>query len=250
MSASAPVAAALDVSPTTTVSATLSPAPASATVALQGPLGAAIAGDTAYDAATGELVFTPSEPLAWSTAYTVTVSSSEGDISGATWTFSTAAEPVVADVRTIFGDGTPQHPWWADSDAVQVATRFTVDTAGNATGVRFYKGEANTGQHTGYLWNAAGERIAEVEFVDETADGWQTAQFAAPVPLLADTEYRVGLYSTTGRYAVDLGTLAFETRVGPFTIPGHGSAFTYGRGYPAELTIHNYWVDITFDGAG
>jgi len=241
------VAGAIEVPPTATVSTRLSPAPPEAAVALTGPDGA-VDGENAYNAATGALVFTPARPLEWSTSYVATVTSPSGTLANATWTFTTAAEPVVVDIETMFGDAVPQHPSWEDPREVQVATRFTVDTAGEATGVRFYKGSGNTGQHTGYLWNAAGERVAEVEFSGESLDGWQTAHFAAPILIEAGVEYRVGLYSTTGRYAVDLGALAEQTHVGPFTIPAQGSAYVYGREYPAELSAHNYWVDITFDG--
>lgn len=166
------------------------------------------------------------------------------------WKFTTAAAPAVADAQTIFGNATPQHPWWEDPAQVQVGTRFTVSSPGYAYGVRFYKGSANTGQHTGFLWNSAGQKIGEVQFTAETADGWQTANFASPIALEAGVEYRVGLYSTTGRYAVDLGTLAQETRVGPFTIPANGGAYIYGLDYPRELSPHNYWVDITYDDVG
>ncbi|WP_209305577.1 DUF4082 domain-containing protein [Microbacterium sp. dk485] len=239
-----------DVAPTTTVSAALQPAPAAAELALRGPGDSPVAGESAYDAATGALVFTPAEPLEWSRSYTATVTAPGRAVDGGTWSFTTVREPGEVQVHSLLGQATPQHPWWDDTNEAQVATRFLVAAPGEVTGVRFYKGAANTGVHTGYLWDPAGNRIAEVAFADETAEGWQTALFASPVPLEAGVEYRVGLHSTTGRYAIDFDGFGAQTTTGPFTVPANGSAFTYGRSYPVQLSTHNYWVDVLFESSG
>jgi len=217
----------------------------SAVLAVSGPDGA-IAGSTSYDSASRTVTFTPAAPLAWSTQYSASVTIPGMDVTGGAWTFTTAAEPEVLGVSTIFGDALPQNGAWDDPDGVQVATRFSVDVAGTASGVRFYEGAANTGAHTGYLWDASGTKLAEVVFTGETTEGWQKADFATPVALQAGVEYRVGLHSTTGRYAVDLGTLSDGLVAGHFTVPEQGSAFTYSTGFPASLSRNNYWVDVLF----
>jgi len=218
---------------------------ADATLAVSGPSGP-VAGSTLYDAQTRTATFTPAEPLGWSTRYEVVVTATSVTLANAAWGFTTAAEPQTLDATTIFGAAIPQNDAWDDPNGVQVATRFRVDAPGAATGIRFYKGSANTGVHTGYLWTADGQRLVEIAFVNETADGWQDVQFLEPVPLLPGVEYRVGLHSTTGRYAVDLDALAEETTVGPFTVPADGSAYAYSREFPGHLSRHNYWVDVTF----
>ncbi|WP_235201488.1 DUF4082 domain-containing protein [Microbacterium sp. CH12i] len=235
-----------DVAPTTLVTVALETDVPSATLSLLAAT-VNVPGISAYDPATRTVTFTPAEPLAWSTTYTATlVSDGTATITDPTWSFTTVAAPPVVDVTTIFGDATPQNAWWDDPDGVQVATRFTVDVAGSVTGIRFYKGAANTGQHTGYLWSADGTKLADVEFTDETADAWQTATFTTPISLQPGVEYRVGLYSTTGRYAVDLGTLAAETTSGHFTIPASGSSWVYSREFPGNPSTNNYWVDVIF----
>jgi len=249
LSARAPTAGQTRVAPTTTVTATFAADAPSASLALAAAAGE-VAGTSTYDQATRTVTFTAQEPLAWSTVYTATVHAASAPVTDGTWSFTTSAEPTVIDVTTIFGDGTPANPWWDDPDGVQVATRFSVDTAGEATGIRFYKGTANTGAHTGYLWDAEGGRVAEVEFADETGDGWQIAEFATPVTLEPGVEYRAGLYSTTGRYAVDLYALTTPKTVGHFTIPFSGSAHIYSREFPTNLSTHNYWVDVTFVPSG
>ncbi|WP_404435877.1 DUF4082 domain-containing protein [Microbacterium aerolatum] len=241
-----PASAAIEAAPTTTVTATLSvDAPAAVLALVTGTAG--VAGASVYDPQTRTVTFTPEEPFAWSTAYTATLTAGDAQIADGTWSFTTAEAPPIVDVTNIFGDATPQNSAWNDPDGVQVATRFSVDVAGSATGIRFYKGAANTGDHTGYLWDAEGVKLAEVQFADETADGWQTAALSTPLDLLPGVEYRVGLYGTTGRYAVDLQTLAAETVVGHFTIPASGSSWIYSREFPSNLSTNNYWVDVLFD---
>lgn len=249
VTASTPEPGATEVSPTATITAALSSSVADAVVVVTGPGGQA-SGTTAIDEPTRTVIFTPDEPLAWGARYDVSIATPGSLVAGGAWSFSTATEPVTSSATTIFRNLSPQHPFWNDPDSVQVATRFSVDAAGDATGIRFYKGSANTGDHTGYLWGPAGTLLTEVTFRDETAEGWQTAEFADPIPLTPGTEYRVGLHSTTGRYAVDLGTLAEPTVVGPFAIPEQGSAYTYSTGYPDALSGHNYWVDVTFVPSG
>jgi len=55
-----------------------------------------------------------------------------------------------------------------DSLAVELGMKFRADVAGTVTGVRFYKGSANTGIHTGHLWSGAGALLATVTFSGAT----------------------------------------------------------------------------------
>ena len=74
---------------------------------------------------------------------------------------------------------------------------------GRITGMRFYKGFGNTGTHIGLLWSSDKRKLAEVTFSNETASGWQTATFPAPVPIVARAIYVVAYLAPNGRYAVD-----------------------------------------------
>ena len=49
--------------------------------------------------------------------------------------------------------------------------KFTSDTTGLVTGVRFYKASANTGTHTGSLWSATGTLLATATFSSESRLG-------------------------------------------------------------------------------
>ena len=103
---------------------------------------------------------------------------------------------------------TPAVPSALDPAAVELGLKFTSDVTGFITGVRFYKGPANTGTHTGSLWTAAGERMASATFVEESATGWQQVLFPAPVAITANTVYVVSYHTTSGGYAADGGYLS------------------------------------------
>ena len=101
-------------------------------------------------------------------------------------------------------------PWCPDADddenqPVELGVKFRSDVDGFITGVRFYKGAANTGTHIGNLWTSTGTLLATATFTSETS-GWQQVSFGAPVAITANTTYvasyhtNVGHYSATGAY--------------------------------------------------
>ncbi len=81
---------------------------------------------------------------------------------------------------------------------VELGVKFTADTDGHVSGVRFYKSAANTGPHTGSLWGSDGTLLATATFTGETASGWQTVTFSPAVAVTAGTTY-VASYHTHHR---------------------------------------------------
>ena len=116
--------------------------------------------------------------------------------------------------------------------------------------MRFYKGAGNTGTHVGSLWNAAGERLAQVTFTDETATGWQTASFAAPVALEPGQSYVVSYLAPNGNYAYTAAFFAEPWINGVLTAPGpNNGRYQYGAGgsMPSNSwNATNYFVDVVF----
>ncbi len=166
---------------------------------------------------------------------------------GSPWSFTTTAAPVTVTAQSIFAaNAVPANVNWNDPATVQVGTRFSTSVAGTVTTIRFYKGPTNTGTHTGYLWSATGTLLATVSFPVETASGWQQATLNAPLALTPGIEYRVGLLSTTGMYAVDLNALATATTSGSLSTPADGGAYIYGSGFISNTSPHNFWVDVGF----
>ena len=84
-----------------------------------------------------------------------------------------------------------------------VGVRFRADTNGTITGVRFYKGAANTGTHVGNLWTNTGTLLATATFSGETASGWQQVTFSSPVAVTANTTYVASYHTNTGQYGAD-----------------------------------------------
>ncbi|GAA2709523.1 DUF4082 domain-containing protein [Actinoplanes palleronii] len=142
-----------------------------------------------------------------------------------------------------------------DPSAIEVGVKFRSDVAGSITGVRFYKGAGNTGTHIGHLWTAAGANLGTVTFTGETATGWQSATFATPIAITANTTYVASYYAPVGRYAGDDGTFA---AAGVDNAPLHAlrdgedganGVYRYGTGggFPSNTyQSANYWVDVTF----
>ena len=188
--------------------------------------------------------------LANGTAYTFRVSATNAIGTGAASAASAAATPGY----TLFQFTTPGTPDSGDAGAVELGVKFRTDRAGQAAGIRFYKAAANTGTHTGTLWSATGTALATATFTGESATGWQTARFATPVTLAANTTYVASYYAPGGHYAVTGQGLAAAVDNGPLhslagTTTDNG-VYAYGTSkFPnASYNDANYWVDVLMEG--
>jgi hypothetical protein len=152
---------------------------------------------------------------------------------------------------------TPTTPTTSDSGSVNLGVKFTTDTAGTISGIRFYKGSGNTGTHIGALWNSSGQLLASATFTNETASGWQQVSFTTPVNVTANTVYVASYLAPVGHYAADAGyfaTTGFDNaplhalRDG---VSGGDGVYQYssGNAFPsATFQSTNYWVDVVFNG--
>ena len=134
--------------------------------------------------------------------------------------------------------------------SVELGTAFSVSTPGAVTGVRFYKGAANTGAHVGSLWSADGTKLAEVTFAAETASGWQTAFFASPVMLTVGQRYVVSYHAPNGRYSYSPDYFSTPRTSGPLIADTvQNGRFAYGAAgqFPEDSwNASNYYVDVVF----
>ena len=104
-----------------------------------------------------------------------------------------------------------------DRDPVEVGVKFRTSADGLITGIRYYKPTETSGTHVGSLWTSTGTRLAQVNFTNESASGWQQATFATPVPVTAGTTYVASYFSPT-RYVVSSRYFATSgTTRGPLT---------------------------------
>jgi len=138
---------------------------------------------------------------------------------------------------------------------LELGVKFTSDISGHITGIRFYKGSANTGTHVGNLWTSTGTLLATATFTSETATGWQQVNFSTPVPITANTVYVASYHAPTGGYSLDSGyfaNAAFDRA--PLHALKDGASggnglYLYGAasGFPTSTyASSNYWVDVLF----
>lgn len=249
---------------TATFSEPLDPASVTSdTVTLYGPSGSVVPATVSYEGLSRVATLHPLAALNPATTYRAVVRGGAGgvrDVSGlplasdTTWTFTTYACPCTIFPTT----ATPQTASHWDVGAYELGLRFRTSSAGYITGVRFYKGSANLGTHVGHLWSAAGAKLGEVTFANETATGWQTATFPARVPVEANTTYIVSYWAPRGGYALDRPSsalLAGQTN-GPLRAladgeeGGNGVFKSGSSAFPTQskaLSASNYWVDAIFD---
>jgi hypothetical protein len=149
---------------------------------------------------------------------------------------------------------TPSHASADDNNAVELGVRFSTEVDGFIKGIRFYKGDANTGPHAGALWSAGGELLATASFVSESAAGWQQVSFDTPVAITAGTVYVASYHTSVGRYSYDGNYFAMPHDNAPLhavaNASGGNGVYSYGAGslFPSNsYNATNYWVDVVFD---
>ncbi|BCT75478.1 hypothetical protein SCMU_13200 [Sinomonas cyclohexanicum] len=260
VSSANPAPGATGVSVGSPVSATFSQdvSPSSIQFALKDPSGASVTGTVSYSSATTTVTFTPSASLANNTQYTATLSGATNGtgqtMSPYSWSFTTVA--AYSCPCSVFpAASTPATANSGDANAVELGMKFRTDTAGQITGVRFYKGSQNTGTHVGNLWSANGTKLATVTFGAESASGWQRAYFSAPVAVSANTTYVVSYFAPNGNYSYTANGFATAQGASPITglangTDGANGVYAYGTAssFPTgSYNATNYWVDAVFN---
>lgn len=207
-----------------------------------------VAGTTTLNATHDVLTFTPSNPMAQDTRYSVSatggVSLSGTNQAAANWSFTTGGPGSCPCSLFSTGDAPTLSDAGADAP-LTLGVQFTSNVDGYVSGVRFYKSPANTGTHVGALWSASGTKLAQATFSNETTSGWQTVPFSQPVPITAGTTYVASYSATGGHYAADLHFFDNAWTNAPLTAPVDAGVFTYSAsGFPNQsYQGTNYWVD-------
>ena len=138
---------------------------------------------------------------------------------------------------------------------LELGVRFTSDSDGYISGIRYYKSSANTGTHVGHLWSASGALLASATFTGESDSGWQQVNFSSPVAITANTVYVVSYHTNVGHFGLDPGYfVTFGVDRAPLHAPadragGSNGVYTYTNteAFPANTyNASNYWVDAVF----
>lgn len=146
-----------------------------------------------------------------------------------------------------------------DGAGVELGVAFTSTSPGYITGIRFYKANANSGQHVGHLWTSTGTQLGTVTFSEETVSGWQQASFATPVAITPNVTYIASYLAPAGHYSADSNYFASAGTDSP---PLHALANAYtpngvyaytsssSGAFPSNsYSSTNYWVDVLFQPA-
>jgi hypothetical protein len=149
---------------------------------------------------------------------------------------------------------TPRNTNLNDGSPLEVGMKFRSDEDGYVTALRFYKGAGNGGTHTGHLWSATGQLLAEARFTNETASGWQQVKLLSPVPVARNATYVVSYHSSEGGYAADDPFFANPVDNPPLHgladgVDGGNGVYRYGSsGFPtSSWNSSNYWADVVFE---
>ncbi|BAY94727.1 MULTISPECIES: DUF4082 domain-containing protein [unclassified Tolypothrix] len=268
LSPPSPANGATNVTVGTTVSATFNEAIDPATIntssfELRDSSNALVTATVTYDAATRTAKLNPIANLSNNTTYTATLKSgivkdqaANALAANFTWSFTTAglvcSEQQPCSIWTT--STVPTNQSENDNNAVELGVKFRSDIDGYITGIRFYKGNTNTGNYTVNLWNSNGQNLGAASINSLSASGWQQAKFASPVAITANTTYVASYYTSIGRYASDNSFFASSGVVkAPLTAlsnsaGGGNGVYKYGSsGFPNNTyQSSNYWVDVLF----
>ena len=210
---------------------------------------------TAISGATSASYTTPANSASdGGSQFTVTVSNSAGTVTSNAATLTVNAP--VSQLTIWPGTAVPAVVDNGPDGPVELGVSFKSDTAGTITGIRFYKSANNTGTHVGHLWSSSGALLATVTFSNESASGWQQANFSTPVAIKANTRYVASYSSTVGHWSVDWSYFANSAYNNPplhalknATGTPDGVWGTAGT-FPSSSNASNYWVDVAFSSSG
>jgi methionine-rich copper-binding protein CopC len=158
---------------------------------------------------------------------------------------------------SLFPNATPGTVNSADATAAELGVKFTADSPGTISGIKFYKGSSNTGTHIGNLWTASGTLLATGTFTNETASGWQTLTFSSPVSIQGNTQYVASYHTNAGNYSSDAGYFNTQYDLPPLHALASGASggngvyiYSASSAFPTQtFNATNYYVDVIYNGS-
>ncbi|MCP3395145.1 DUF4082 domain-containing protein [Bradyrhizobium sp. CCGB12] len=208
-------------------------------------------GTASFNAQTNAFTFTPNSGYTGPASFAYAISDGRGGTASAVASLNVNAPGTI--VSLFSNNPTPSVVTVNDPNSVELGFKFQASSAGDVTGLRFYKGPSNTGTHTAHLWSSTGTLLATATFANETASGWQQVNFATPVTITQGQTY-VASYHTSGNYSVDPNLFGSAISNGPLTAPSSASSggngvYAYGSNSLFPTNTYNstsYGVDVLF----
>jgi hypothetical protein len=205
-------------------------------------------GTVSYNAQTQVVTFTPTANYTGAASFTYTIADATNQTASAT--VSLTVDTATANESLFSASATPAILAVNDPSAVELGVKFTADANGEITGIRFYKGAANTGTHVGDLWSSTGQLLATATFANESASGWQQVSFSTPVSITAGTTYIAAYHTSSGNYSATANYFTSNVVSGDLTAPVAGNGvYAYGSSdlFPTNsFNATNYWVDVVY----
>jgi hypothetical protein len=143
---------------------------------------------------------------------------------------------------------------WTPDKPVTLGVKIRSDSAGQITGIRFWKDSASdNGTHVALLYSNTGTLLAWTQFTGETSSGWQQADFSSPVAITPNTTYIAAYFSTSGwsaasNYFSGKGADSPPLHALANGIDGLNGLYSYGLSpqFPVSSRSASYSVDVVF----
>jgi Domain of unknown function (DUF4082)/Matrixin len=146
---------------------------------------------------------------------------------------------------SLFDTLLPADPPTAGNAGSEFGVEISSAISGYIMGLKFYKAPGETGSHVGRVWSSTGQLLASVNFVNETASGWQGALLSNPVPIQVGQRYRVSYTANTYKSKTSCG-LSLPVTNYPLTAH-YGYTSPVGGTFPNTQNCNNFFVDVRFD---
>ena len=155
-----------------------------------------------------------------------------------------------AAAETLFTTQTPALTDASDGVSYELGMKFQSAVAGPITAIRYWKAPSEpAGNHVGRIWDALGNPLASVTFVNETASGWQQQALATPLQIQPNTTYVVSVNVAT-HYVATVGELASAVVNGNLSsVVGDNGVFGNSGVFPTTGSSNsaNYFRDVVFE---
>jgi hypothetical protein len=157
------------------------------------------------------------------------------------------AQAQTSKPQTVFTTQTPTSPNKTDGIPYELGLKFRSTKSGQITAIRHWKASGENGSHVGRLWTTSGKLLAQVNFTNETASGWQRQALSTPISIKANTTYIVSV-NVNRNYPISDNQLASSIVNGDLSTvaDGNNGVFNSKAGsFPTSSWFNsNYFRDV------
>lgn len=147
---------------------------------------------------------------------------------------------------SIFASHLPTIP--AVGGTYELGSKYVAKQNGQIVSVRYYKSMIETGTHVGNIWSSSGKKLASIQFVNETAFGWQEVILSEPISISAGKSFVVSVNCNVAYVATNQQLPASSAAGLKAVDDGANGVFSEQMGKYPMLTYENtdYFRDAGF----